>query len=81
VRVIARVAQDQLVKLAGLETQFIGHEDVLARLAEVDRNFDRLLARQVTGGMGYRRCEQQRGGDLRYRPDRTHELHPPWNFR
>jgi hypothetical protein len=34
---------------------------MLSRLAEIDRNFDRLLARKVARRMGKGRYEQQRG--------------------
>src|SRR5262245_14021030 len=63
VRIAARVAQDELVELAGLEAQLVGHESVSARLAELDGDFDRLLARQIAGGVGGGRCcKQQCGG-------------------
>jgi hypothetical protein len=34
---------------------------MLSRLAEIDRNFDRLLARKVARSMGNGRSQQQRG--------------------
>ena len=39
-RIVARVLQHQFVELAGFEQEFVGHEGVLARLAEFDRNHD-----------------------------------------
>ena len=42
-RVVARVAQDELVELAGLELDLARHERMLARFAEVDRHLDRRL--------------------------------------
>ena len=43
-RIVARVLQHELVELAGLEAQLVRHEDVLPRLAQLDRDRDRLLA-------------------------------------
>src|SRR5688572_25855149 len=51
VRIVARVAHDQLVELAGLELELARLEHVLPRLAEIDRDLDRLLAGEIAGGL------------------------------
>ena len=64
VRIVARLRQNELVELAGLEAQPVRHEDVLAGLAELDRDLDRRLPRQVAGGAGATRdggsCNKRR---------------------
>ena len=60
-RVIARIAQHELVELAGFEPKLVGREGMLSRFAQLDCDFDRLLARQIAGSMDNGRYEQQGG--------------------
>src|SRR5215204_4822010 len=46
-RIAARVAQDQLVELAGFKLELLWREFVFAGCAEIDRHLDRRLPRQV----------------------------------
>jgi hypothetical protein len=61
VRLIARIAQDQLVELAGLELDAIWHEHLLAGLAEVDRHLDGLLTGEIAGSVARRRADDGPG--------------------
>ena len=51
VRVVARIAQHELVELAGFEPKLVGREGMLSGFAQFDRDFDRLLARQIACSM------------------------------
>ena len=88
-RVVARVAQHEFVELAGFEAQLARNEFMLAGLAEIDRDRDWLLAREIAGGVQERdkacesdgRAEGERGehrGGMRR--SQIHEFHgdPPW---
>src|SRR5206468_3870836 len=46
-RIAARVAQDQLVELAGFKLELLRREFVFAGRAEIDRYLDRRLLRQI----------------------------------
>ena len=58
-RIVALVAQHELVKFAGLESKIVRYKDVLPRLAEINDDLDWILARQVASGMAW----NERSGD------------------